>query len=57
MIYTGIIYEDGKYWVYHDGKGFVICRNKVACSEVVGYADTFEQAKESIDLQRRLRDD
>jgi hypothetical protein len=57
MIYTGIIYEDGKYWVYHDGKGFVICRNKGACSEVVGFAGTFEQAKESIDLQRSLRNE
>ena len=55
MIYTGLIYEDGNYWIMTDKKGFVICRNKGACSEVVGFAGTFEQAKE--ELQRILRDE
>lgn len=57
MIYTGLIYEDGNYWIMTDKKGFIICRNNGVCNEVVGYADTFEHAKESIELQRRLRDD
>ena len=48
MIYTGLIYEDGKYWIMPDKKGFVICRDNGVCSDIVGYADTFEQAKEII---------
>lgn len=57
MIYTGLIYEDGNYWIMTDKKGFVICRYNGVCGDIVGYASTFEQAKESIDLQRRLRNE
>ena len=39
MIYTGLIYEDGKYWIMPDKKGFVICRDNGVCSDIVGYAD------------------
>ena len=57
MIYTGLIYEDGNYWIMTDKKGFIICRNNGFCNEVVDYADTFEHAKESIELQRSLRNE
>lgn len=57
MIYTGLIYEDGNYWIMRDKKGFVICRYNGVCGDIVGYASTFEQAKESIELQRRLRNE
>jgi len=53
MIVSKIIYEDGKYWICKDDKkGFMICKSGIMYSDVVGYASTFEQAKESIEWHK-----
>lgn len=53
MIVNDIIYKDGKYWVCKDKKkGFMICKDGVCYADVIGYASTFEQAKEIIELNK-----
>ena len=53
MIVNDVIYEDGNYWVCKDKKGFMICKAGVCYADVIGYASTFEQAKEVIELNKR----
>lgn len=57
MIYNGILYEDGKYWIIKDKNGFAICRNNGVCGDIIGYASTFSLAKESIEWHKKMERD
>ena len=59
MLVSDYIYEDGIYWIVkpQDKRGFMICRNNGVCGDVVGFASTFKQAKESIKLQCIIREE
>ncbi|MBR6552322.1 MAG: hypothetical protein IKT89_05720 [Clostridia bacterium] len=47
------VYEDGLYWVVLDKNGYIVAKNNGVCGDVIGYAGTFEQAKEIIELNKR----
>ena len=52
MIVSDYVYEDGDYWIVKDKKGFAICKYNGVCGDVIGYASTFEQAKDVIKLYK-----
>ena len=50
MIVSGVIYEDGKYWIFlNDKKLFTVCQDVKNCSYIIGHASTFEEAKKMIE--------
>ena len=56
MLYNGTLYQDGEYWTYRDkvSNDFIICKDGLVCSRIVGHASTFEQAKESIEWHKQM---
>ena len=55
MILNDLIYQDGDYFAYYDKCAgcFVICKEGLVCSQIIGHASTFEQAKESIEWHKQ----
>ena len=56
MMVKDIIYQDGDWWFYYDKKAemYVICKDGLVCSRIVGHASTYEQAKESIEWHKQM---
>lgn len=50
-----IIYEKDCYWaVKYEKKGYAICKKGQFVGDIVGYASTIEQAKESIEWHKKM---
>lgn len=50
-----IIYEKDGYWAIKDEKkGYAICKKGQFVGDIVGYASTLEQAKESIEWHKKM---
>lgn len=56
MLINDIVYQDGKYYCYLDKKKdcYNIVKEGFMYGTIVGYASTFEQAKESIKWHQQM---
>ena len=55
MILRGLVYQDGDYFFYYDKKAetYVICKDGLVCSSIIGTENTYEQAKEKIEFHKK----
>jgi len=55
VLINDLMYQDGDYWCYYDKKAecFIVCKDGLVCSSIIGHASTFEQAKESIEWHKQ----
>ena len=44
MVYSGQTLQFKNIWIGRDGQGFIICRDDKEYAEVIGRADTIEDA-------------